>query len=87
MKITPYTSTEQKITLEEIIQKRIETKQNIILQKEKISEISSDIFSPIIHATSGKSFLNHFTTGINVVNGIFLGFKLITKFRKFFHKK
>lgn len=86
MKNTSVTPTAQKMTLADIIQKRVETKQKLTLQKEKITATSAEIFTPILHLTSGKSYLNHFTTGINLINGIFLGYKLMKKFRKFFHK-
>ncbi|SHG05030.1 hypothetical protein SAMN05444405_12157 [Bacteroides luti] len=87
MKITHTQSSDKGITLVDVVRKRVETKQKIAMQKEKIAATYADILSPISNIASGPSFLNRFKTGINLFNGIIVGFNLMKKFRKYFHKK
>ena len=87
MKITHTQSSDKGITLVDVVRKRVETKQKIAMQKEKIAATYADILSPISNIASGPSFLNRFKTGINLFNGIIVGFNLMKKFRKDFHKK
>lgn len=87
MKITHTQSSDKGITLVDVVRKRVETKQKIAMQKEKIAATYADILSPISNIASSPSFLNRFKTGINLFNGIIVGFNLMKKFRKYFHKK
>ena len=87
MKITHTQSSEKGITLVDIDRRRDETKQKIAMQREKITATYADILSPISNIASGPSFLNCFKTGMNLFNGIIVGFNLMKKFRKYFHKK
>ena len=87
MKITHTPSLMEHITLADITKKKAELKQRIAIQKDKITATSAEIVSPFTHITSGSSFMNNFKTGVTLFNGIILGFKLIRKFRKYFHKK
>ncbi len=87
MKITPATPLSNDITIDDIVKKRIELKQNINLQKEKIMNTSTQLFAPISTINSGKPYMNYFKNSINLLNGILLGYKLMKKFRNYFHKK
>ena len=87
MKITHTQSSEKGITLVDIVRKRVETKQKIAMQREKITATYADILSPISNIASGPSFLNRFKTGLNLFNGIIVGFNFMRQFRKDFHKK
>jgi hypothetical protein len=80
MKITHTQSSDKGITLVDIVRKRVETKQKIAMQREKIAVTYADILSPISNITSGPSFLNRFKTGINLFNGIIVGFNLMKNF-------
>jgi len=75
------------LTLADITQRKAELRQKIALQKDKITATSSEIVVPITHITSGKYFMNNLKTGMTILNGIIIGYKLMNKFRKFFHKK
>jgi hypothetical protein len=87
MKIAHTQSTSNGITLADIVRKRVELKQKITLQKEKITNTSTELFAPLSSLSSGKSYMNYFKNSINILNGAILGYKLMQKFRKFFHKK
>ena len=75
------------LTLADIAQRKAELRQKIALQKDKITATSSEIVVPITHITSGKYFINNLKTGMTILNGIIIGYKLMNKFRNFFHKK
>lgn len=87
MKIAHTQSTSNGITLTDIVRKRVELKQKITLQKEKITNTSTELFAPLSSLSSGKSYMNYFKNSINILNGAILGYKLMKKFRTFFHKK
>ncbi|WP_321517664.1 hypothetical protein [uncultured Bacteroides sp.] len=87
MKIAHTTSTSNDMTLVDIVKKRIELKHKITLQKEKIANTSTELFAPLSSFNSGKPYLNYFKNSINILNGAILGYKLMKKFRHFFHKK
>jgi hypothetical protein len=87
MKIAHTHSTPNDITLTDIVRKRVELKHKIALQKEKITDTSTELFAPLTSLSSGKPYMNYFKNSINILNGAILGYKLMKKIRKFFHKK
>jgi len=87
MKVTHTNSLSNDITIDDIVKKRIELKHKINQQKEKIIDTSTELFAPISTISSGKPYMNYFKNSINLLNGIILGYKLMKKFRKYFHKK
>lgn len=77
--------TSQKITLEDIAQRKEETLTEIRAQQKAMAMIARDIFAPLAPAASaGSSLMKSFNTGVAIFDGVMLGMKLIKKFRSMF---
>ena len=78
------TPTPQKITLEDIDQR----KQDIRNQKQAMADTTRRIFAPLAPAaSSGSSLMRSFNTGMAIFDGVMLGMKMIRKVRGLFRKR
>ncbi|WP_455592591.1 hypothetical protein [Bacteroides sp.] len=81
-------STPQKITLEDIAQRKQEVLDKIRVQKETMSDIAHQIFAPLEPATSGvNSLMRSINTGMAIFDGVMLGLKMMRKLRAMFKKR
>lgn len=80
--------TPQKITLEDIAQRKQEVLDKIKIQKETMSDITHQIFAPLEPAASGvNSLMRSINTGMAIFDGVMLGLKMMRKFRAMFKKR
>lgn len=78
----------QKITLEDIAQRKQELLEEIRAQKQAMTDTTRRIFAPLAPAASGTSALmRSFNTGMAIFDGVMLGMKVIRKIRSLFNKK
>ena len=82
------TPTPQKITLEDIAQRKQEILQDIRNQKQAMADTTRRIFAPLAPAASGgsSSLMRSFNTGMAIFDGVMLGMKMIRKVRGLFRK-
>ena len=79
--------TSEKITLEDIAQRKQEILAEIRNQKEVMAETTHRIFAPLAPAASGASALmRSFNTGMAIFDGVMLGLKVMRKVRSIFRK-
>lgn len=82
------TPTPQKITLEDIAQRKQEILQDIRNQKQAMADTTRRIFAPLAPAASGdSSLMRSFNTGMAIFDGVMLGMKMIRKVRGLFRKR
>ena len=82
------TPTPQKITLEDIAQRKQEILQDIRNQKQAMADTTRRIFAPLAPADSGgSSLMRSFNTGMAIFDGVMLGMKMIRKVRGLFRKR
>ena len=78
----------QKITLEDIAQRKQEILQDIRNQKQAMADTTRRIFAPLAPAASGgSSLMRSFNTGMAIFDGVMLGMKMIRKVRGLFRKR
>jgi hypothetical protein len=84
MEIVP-TSTPNKSGngLEELIVRKKELKQQIQNQKEIVSVSAKNILSPF---SVVSSIFHSVTKSLNILDGVVIGFRIVRKIRKFFHR-
>ena len=82
------TPTPQKITLEDIAQRKQEILQDIRNQKQAMADTTRRIFAPLAPAASSdSSLMRSFNTGMAIFDGVMLGMKMIRKVRGLFRKR
>ena len=82
------TPTPQKITLEDIAQRKQEILQDIRNQKQAMADTTRRIFAPLAPAASGgSSLMRSLNTGMAIFDGVMLGMKMIRKVRGLFRKR
>ena len=84
MEIVP-TSTQQKRVngLDELSFRKIELKEQIQYQKMRIADSSQQLLSP---ASVALYIFGRFTKGLNMLDGVMIGFKMIRSLRRVFKK-
>lgn len=77
--------TPQKITLEDISERKRKVLSDIQAQKKAMTATTREIFSPLAPAaTKADSLMRSFNTGMAVFDGVVLGIKMIRKLRRYF---
>lgn len=73
------------ITLETIVQKKLELRQEIQQQKKNITLLAQELIAPVAPA-AGKAnqLMRAFQTGMAAFDGILLGLKMMRRIRKLF---
>lgn len=81
-------TSQKRITLEAITQRKAELLEEIRAQKQAMTKTTRRIFAPLAPAASGTSALMHsFNTGMAVFDGVMLGLKIMKKIRQMFRKR
>jgi hypothetical protein len=84
MKIVPTpTPQKQKMDLDYLATRKQELSGQIQQQKEQISTSAKHLFSP---ATLSSYVVKTFTKGLNIVDGVMLGFKMMRGIRRMFKR-
>lgn len=73
-------------TLEDLAQIKADLREQIVLKKNNIEQLSTEIFSPLSSVSTGFSLLKNLKTGMAIFNGVLLGIKIMRKFKRFFHR-
>ncbi len=77
--------TPQKLTLEDISERKRKVLSDIQAQKKAMTATTQEIFSPLAPAaTKADSLMRSFNTGMAVFDGVVLGIKVIRKLRRYF---
>lgn len=78
----------QKYTLEDITQRKLEVLQDIQVQHQIIAETTQTIFAPFLPSPqSGQNALiKKFNTGMAIFDGVMVGMKIFKSIRKFFKR-
>lgn len=77
--------TPQKLTLEDISERKRKVLSDIQAQKKAMTATIREIFSPLAPAaTKADSLMRSFNTGMAVFDGVVLGIKMIRKLRRYF---
>lgn len=85
MEIVPTSTPKRKVSgLEELILRKEVLKEQIQTQKEIISTSSRQLLSP---ASITNSIFHSFTKGLNMVDGVLIGYKIIRSIRRIFRRK
>jgi len=85
MEIVSTSTPKRKVSgLEELILRKEALKEQIQTQKDVITTSSQQLLSP---ASIANSIFQSFTKGMNVVDGILIGYKIIRSIRRVFHRK
>jgi hypothetical protein len=84
MEIVPTSISSKKVKgLEELILRKKALKEQIQEQKEQISDTSRKAFSPLYIT----SYVFHsFTKGLNMIDGVVIGYRIARIIRKIFHR-
>ena len=82
------TRTNQKITLEDIMQRKQEVLQDIHIQHQVIAETTQAIFAPILPSPKldQTALIKKFNTGMAIFDGVMVGMKVFKSIRKFFKR-
>ncbi|NDV81423.1 hypothetical protein [Bacteroides sp. 51] len=80
--------TNQKYTLEDIIQRKQEVLQDIQIQHQIIAETTQAIFAPILPSPKldQTALIKKFNTGMAIFDGVMVGMKIFKSIRKFFKR-
>lgn len=85
---TPNDPPKTNITLEMILRQKVNKQAEIRESKQRISNITRQIFHPAQEATTGaNALINNFQSGMVIFNGVMTGFKIIKRIRTFFQRK
>lgn len=75
----------QKITLEEITERKKKLQSEIQVQKKAMTATVREIFAPLAPANNkADAIMRSFNTGMAVFDGVMLGIKIMRKIRKYF---
>lgn len=77
---TPY-------TINGIIRRRLEKKEEIRQSKERMQHITQELFAPQKSKTRIEGLMQHVNTGIAAYDGIMTGIKILHRIRKIFNRK
>ena len=84
MEIVPTSTQQKKVNgLDELYLRKIELKEQIQHQKIRIVDSSQQLLSP---ATVASYVFGRFTKGLNMLDGVMIGFKMIRSLRRVFRK-
>lgn len=85
---TPNETPKTNITLEMILRQKVTKQAEIRESKQRINDISRQIFHPAQEAATGaNALMNNFQSGMVIFNGVMTGFKIIKRIRTFFLRK
>lgn len=85
---TPNETPKTNITLEMILRQKVAKQAEIRESKQRINDISRQIFHPAQEAATGaNALMNNFQSGMVIFNGVMTGFKIIKRIRTFFLRK
>lgn len=75
----------QKITLEEIEERKKELLNDIHAQKKAMTATTREIFAPLAPATNkADAIMRSFNTGMAIFDGVVMGIKIMKKIRAYF---
>lgn len=83
MDIVPVTSKKREYGLEILLNRKAELKQEIYDQKLLITVKAQTLLSPV---TLTNNLFRSFTKGLNIVDGVLIGFKIFKSIRTIFQK-
>lgn len=84
MKIVPTTPPEgQEVNLESLLVRKAELKQKIIDQKQQVSVLAQNLLTP---ASISTYVFRSFTKGMNLFDGVLIGYKFIRTFKRLFRR-
>ncbi|WP_291528197.1 hypothetical protein [Bacteroides sp. UBA939] len=76
------------ITLESIVQRKLELREKLRAQQQVMADITREIFEPLEPAVNkGSAIMRAFNTGMAVFDGLMLGLKMMRKIRQSFRTK
>ena len=75
----------QKITLEEIAERKKTLLNEIQVQKKAMTDTTREIFAPLAPATNNAdAIMRSFNTGMAIFDGVVMGIKIMRKIRAYF---
>ena len=75
----------QKITLEEIAERKKQLLNEIHVQKKAMTATTREIFAPLAPATKkADAIMRSFNTGMAIFDGVVMGIKIMRKIRAYF---
>jgi len=83
MEIVPTTPKKKEAGIEILLNRKAELKQELKDQELRISSKAQTLFSP---TTYTNYLFRSFNKGLNVVDGLLIGYKIIKSIRTMFHK-
>ncbi len=84
MEIVPTSTPQKKVNgLDALYLRKIELKDQIQDQKKKIANSSEQLLSP---ASIASYIFGRFTKGLNMLDGVMIGYKMIRSLRRVFRK-
>jgi hypothetical protein len=83
MEIVPVTSKKREYGIEILLNRKAELKQEIYDQKLLITVKAQNLLSPV---TLTNNLFRSFTKGLNIVDGVLIGYKLFKSIRAIFQK-
>jgi macrodomain Ter protein organizer (MatP/YcbG family) len=83
MKIVPTATKKQQIDLDYLVTRKVELKQQIQDQKQQISASTQSLLSP---ATFSTYAFKAFNKGLNMVDAVMIGFKIMRTIRGLFKR-
>ncbi|HZK69165.1 MAG TPA: hypothetical protein VFC36_06175 [Paludibacter sp.] len=84
MEIVPTSTQQKKVNgLDELSIRKIELKEQIQYQKIRIVDSSQQLLSP---ASVASYIFGRFTKGLNMLDGVMIGYKMIRSLRRVFRK-
>lgn len=77
-----------KMTLEEIAQRKQEVLSEIRKQKQQLTGITQELFTPfVVAASTGNAIMKRLHIAMNIFDGAMMGLNLIRKFRRMLNNK
>ncbi len=71
----------QKMTLEDIRERKVALKEKIKEQNDTITKISRELFTPVEPSTKAEALMNAVNAGISIFDGALFGMKAIRRIR------